>query len=140
MQQKPSDIARVQSPQALREVAIAFLHKYPEGGIFTVTGEMGAGKTTFIHAICDALGVEFQGSPTFSIVHEYALGGNKFISHFDLYRLKHSAELQDIGFEEYLDRKGYVFVEWPELAAPFFADNVHPIHIRDESGDRVISY
>ena len=82
---------------------------------FVVYGEMGAGKTTLIKEICTLLGVqENTSSPTFAIVNEYQ--GKVKIYHFDLFRIKDKSELEDIGFEEYLQGDDYVFVEWPALA------------------------
>lgn len=84
-------------------------------------GQMGAGKTTFIKTICLTLGVtEPTSSPTFSIVNEYT--GNSKIYHFDLFRINNPAELQEIGFIEYLENNDYVFIEWPEIIEPIFED------------------
>ncbi len=82
--------------------------------IFLFYGQMGAGKTTLINALCRELGVtENTSSPTFAIVNEYrSPKGNIF--HFDFYRLKNQTEALDIGFEEYLDSGKYCFIEWPE--------------------------
>ena len=81
---------------------------------------MGAGKTTFIKSICTYLGVSnAMSSPTYSIVNEYITHTNQLIFHFDLYRLTNSEELADIGFEEYLDKGDFIFIEWPELSLPF---------------------
>ena len=81
---------------------------------FLFYGQMGAGKTTLINALCHELGVtENTSSPTFAIVNEYhSPNGNIF--HFDFYRLKKQTEALDIGFEEYLDSGNYCFIEWPE--------------------------
>jgi len=91
-------------------------------------GEMGAGKTTLIKAICAQLGMKDDlSSPTFSIVNEY-VSGNKKVYHFDLYRIKKPEELVDIGFEEYIESGNYCFIEWPELIGEKWVDN--PFHIR----------
>jgi tRNA threonylcarbamoyladenosine biosynthesis protein TsaE len=88
--------------------------------VIAFNGEMGAGKTTFIKELCKTLGSQDDfGSPTYSIVNEYKLPKGK-IFHFDLYRLKNEEELFDLGFEEYLQSGNYCFIEWPELAQPFF--------------------
>lgn len=87
--------------------------------VFLFTAPMGSGKTTFIKALCRYLGVtDAMSSPTYSIVNEYGMDNGK-VFHFDLYRLKSSEELFELGFEEYLDSGNYVFIEWPELAMPF---------------------
>jgi tRNA threonylcarbamoyladenosine biosynthesis protein TsaE len=81
--------------------------------IWLFYGEMGAGKTTLIKAICRELGVRsIMTSPTFSIVNEY--DGNGVIYHFDCYRLKNEEEAYDIGLEEYLDSGRLCLIEWPE--------------------------
>lgn len=84
-------------------------------------GQMGAGKTTLIKSICLVLGVtEPTSSPTFSIVNEYK--GKSKIYHFDLFRINNPAELQEIGFIEYLENNDYVFIEWPEIIEPVYED------------------
>src|SRR5205085_2866368 len=94
--------------------------------IFALYGEMGAGKSTLVKSFCKALCVKEESvSPTFSLVNEYCINESVVktptttVFHFDLYRLKNAEELIDIGFEEYLSRDGYCFIEWPELAEPF---------------------
>lgn len=88
--------------------------------IFLFQGGMGAGKTTLIKRLCTKLGVEDEtGSPTFSIVNEYARK-NGPIYHFDLYRIEKEDELFDLGHEEYLHSGYLCLVEWPELAPSLF--------------------
>ena len=82
--------------------------------IFLFYGEMGAGKTTFIKALCDKLEVtDTVSSPTFSIVNEYA-GSKNTIYHFDFYRIKNQTEALDLGYEDYLYSGNYCLIEWPE--------------------------
>ena len=82
--------------------------------IFLFYGEMGAGKTTLIKALCEQLGVtEPVTSPTFSIVNEYR-AGSESVYHFDFYRLKNQTEALDMGYEEYFYSGAYCFIEWPE--------------------------
>ena len=82
--------------------------------IFLFYGDMGAGKTTLIKALCESLGTtEPVTSPTFSIVNEY-IGESRKIYHFDFYRLKNQTEALDMGYEEYFYSDNYCFVEWPE--------------------------
>jgi tRNA threonylcarbamoyladenosine biosynthesis protein TsaE len=82
--------------------------------IFLFYGDMGAGKTTLIKAICEHLGVtEPATSPTFAIVNEY-VGGKQKIYHFDFYRLKNESEALDMGYEEYFYSGACCFIEWPE--------------------------
>jgi tRNA threonylcarbamoyladenosine biosynthesis protein TsaE len=83
--------------------------------IWVFTGEMGAGKTTFIKAICSELGVvDNMSSPTFSIVNEYLTASSTKVFHFDFFRIKSEAEAYDIGTEEYFYTGNYCFIEWPE--------------------------
>jgi tRNA threonylcarbamoyladenosine biosynthesis protein TsaE len=90
------------------------IHHFGTNRIFLFYGEMGAGKTTLIKAICQYLGVtEPATSPTFSIVNEYEGRDNK-IFHFDFYRLKNETEALDMGYEEYFYSGAYCFIEWPE--------------------------
>ena len=90
--------------------------------IFLFYGDMGAGKTTLIKALCSELGsTDIITSPTFSIVNEYA-GPNK-IYHFDFYRLKNQNEALDIGCEEYFYSGSYCFIEWPEKIPDLLPDN-----------------
>jgi tRNA threonylcarbamoyladenosine biosynthesis protein TsaE len=82
--------------------------------IFVFKGEMGAGKTTFIKALCEELGVEdVVSSPTFSLVNEYA-AGNSPVYHFDFYRIRDIREAYDIGYEEYFFSGHICLIEWPE--------------------------
>jgi len=96
------------------ETASNLLNHFNTKKIFCFKGNLGAGKTTFISAICKILGSKnIISSPTFSIVNEYN-SENGIIYHFDLYRLKNLEEAMDIGFEEYIYSKSYCFIEWPE--------------------------
>lgn len=93
--------------------------------IFLFEAPMGAGKTTFIKALCRQLDVvDTMSSPTYAVVNEYATHTSQRLYHFDLYRLKSSMELLEIGFEEYLDSGSYLFIEWPELALPLIGAHV----------------
>ena len=93
--------------------------------VFLFDAPMGAGKTTFIKAICEVLGVtDSMSSPTYSIVNEYQTKDKSQVYHFDLYRLKDPEELFDIGFEDYVRSGNYLFIEWPEMAMPFLTSYV----------------
>lgn len=92
-------------------------------------GEMGAGKTTFVRAFCQYLGVEGNpSSPTYSLVNEYAYpaqdGSTALFHHLDLYRLRSPQEALDIGLEELLDDPWYCFIEWPELVEELLGEDV----------------
>lgn len=83
--------------------------------VILFNGEMGAGKTTFIKALCRALGIDgVTSSPTFSLVNEYISGSGETVYHFDVYRLKRETEALDMGIEEYLYSGNYCFIEWAE--------------------------
>jgi tRNA threonylcarbamoyladenosine biosynthesis protein TsaE len=85
--------------------------------VFTLEGNLGAGKTTFVQQICKILGVENKvQSPTFSIINEYNYNDSK-IYHMDLYRIKSTAELLEIGFEDYLFSGNYCFIEWSGIGS-----------------------
>jgi tRNA threonylcarbamoyladenosine biosynthesis protein TsaE len=131
---------RIENETQIEEAAKKILDYAGEKKIWLFYGEMGAGKTTLIKSICKLLGVKSElSSPTFSIVNEYHTESEKKIFHFDLYRLKNTNELKDIGFEEYLFSGNYCFIEWPELALEFL-DNVHlKISIEENKGVRNIS-
>src|SRR5476649_2470138 len=101
--------------------------------IFLFHGEMGAGKTTLIKALCAALGTDENiSSPTFSIVNEYLIPKGK-IYHFDFYRLKNQTEALDMGYEEYFYSGEYCFIEWPEKIADLLPPNYTEIHIDAQS-------
>ncbi|MGD2034385.1 MAG: tRNA (adenosine(37)-N6)-threonylcarbamoyltransferase complex ATPase subunit type 1 TsaE [Bacteroidales bacterium] len=99
----------------IARVADEFLTVADENRHFAFYGNMGAGKTTFITAICKILGVQdLVSSPSFAIIHEYSLGNGEQVFHFDFYRIKKSDELLEIGFYEYCNANSYCFIEWPE--------------------------
>lgn len=105
------------SPGSLDGAAIRILEAFPGERIFTFSGELGAGKTTFIKAFCRQLGVtDVVNSPSFSIINEYRAMDGKKIYHFDFYRIRRPEEILDIGFDEYTSGEYYCFMEWPELA------------------------
>ena len=97
--------------------------------VFLFHGQMGAGKTTLIKALCAALGTDENiSSPTFSIVNEYLIPKGK-IYHFDFYRLKNQAEAMDMGCEEYFYSGEYCFIEWPEKIPDLLPDSYVDIMI-----------
>lgn len=108
--------------------------------VFLFFGEMGAGKTTFIQALCAELGVtDLVASPTFSIVNEYN-SRQGVIYHFDFYRIKNEEEAFDIGFEEYLYSGNYCFIEWPEKITSLWPPNYVKVNVMAISDtQRVVS-
>lgn len=105
---------KVSNLEDLPDAAKKILELAGSNRVFLFYGEMGAGKTTLIKALCKELNVEDAvSSPTFSIVNEYS-GSNKIIYHFDFYRIKNETEAFDLGYEDYLYSEAYCFIEWPE--------------------------
>lgn len=120
----------LRKPSDAEEVASLILQSHAEARIFAFTGDLGAGKTTLIKALCKVLGVADQtSSPSFAIVNEYRTGSGDPLYHFDLYRLKAEEELEGIGFDEYLDSGNYCFIEWPELAAGHLPGDTLLVHL-----------
>jgi len=119
----------------IEQAADLFWRAFPQRRIFAFHGSMGAGKTTFIHALCATLGVtDTVGSPTFSIINEYRYGGGK-IYHLDLYRLKDEEEALRAGVEDVLYSGDLCLVEWPDRASGLFPDDT--VHCRLEMVDPV---
>ena len=107
---------KIQSIDQIHEAAREFIAAMGDNTVFAFYGSMGAGKTTFIKAICEELGVEdVINSPTFAIVNEYRSASAELIYHFDFYRIKREEEVYDMGYEDYLYSGALCFIEWPEL-------------------------
>lgn len=101
---------------SIRESAKEFIAQMGDHRVFLFYGSMGAGKTTFIRAICEELGVtDVVNSPTFAIVNEYTGGKGQPIYHFDFYRINKVEEAYDFGYEDYFYSGNVCFVEWPEM-------------------------
>ncbi len=124
----------VNNLQGLEAAASQVLSEMGQNKILAISGKMGAGKTTFIKALCNVLGVtDVVSSPTFSLVNEYVSEDNGSIYHFDLYRLKKINEVYDIGYEEYFFSDHFCFVEWPELILELLPDSY--VYLRIEVCD-----
>ena len=107
----------ISSLQELDKAAVRFFELAGENTVIALSGEMGAGKTTFIQALCRNLGVKVEvNSPTFSLVNEYFTPVGNSIFHFDLYRIETPDELFDMGYEEYFYSGSICLIEWPEKA------------------------
>lgn len=103
--------------------------------VFLFFGEMGAGKTTSIKALCTELGVsDAVSSPTFALINEYEYPGG-LIYHFDCYRLKNPVEALDFGIEEYLSSGAYCFIEWPEKIEGLWPDSYMAVSITNPNQD-----
>lgn len=122
------------SHDELNKFADLFWNSFPDATIFAFHGDMGAGKTTLITALCHAKGVtEVIGSPTFSIINEYVFNKNNksnSIFHMDLYRLNSLEEIIRAGVEDCLESGSICMVEWPEKAAELFDERAVNIFIK----------
>ncbi len=99
----------------IHEAARSFIENMGDHTVFAFYGEMGAGKTTFIKAICEVLGVEdVINSPTFAIINEYRSETGELIYHFDFYRINKIEEAYDLGYDDYFYSGALCFIEWPE--------------------------
>jgi len=106
----------INSIESLDRSARQLLDAFPDNRIFAFYGEMGAGKTTFIKALCRVLHVtDITSSPSFGLIHEYASEKGESVYHFDFYRIERVEEIFDIGYEEYMFSGEYCFLEWPEM-------------------------
>lgn len=127
---------------ALADAARTFIEAMDQATVFAFRGEMGAGKTTFIKAICEALGVEDTiNSPTFAIVNEYRSATAELIYHFDCYRIKKEEEALDFGFEDYMDSGALCFIEWPENVENLLPGDCVNVRITvNEDGSRSVEF
>ena len=120
----------------LPRAAKAFLDHKGDSNIVAFYGAMGAGKTTFITAVCEALGVrDVVTSPTFTIVNEYRDGAGEPVYHFDFYRINRLSEALDIGLFEYFDSDCLCLVEWPEMIEELLPDDTLKVRILVEDAD-----
>jgi tRNA threonylcarbamoyladenosine biosynthesis protein TsaE len=124
----------------LKPIAKQLLNDFKQERVFAFKAEMGAGKTTFIKAICEELKVEtIVNSPTFAIVNSYFSDIVGEIYHFDFYRLKDECEAFDIGFEEYIDSGRYCFIEWVEKVENLLPPKYVLVQIQEkQEGERQI--
>ena len=120
----------------IQSAAAAFLAAVKNTKVIALHAEMGAGKTTFVHALCNELGVaDAVSSPTFSIINEYTTAAGKTIYHLDLYRLKSVQEAINAGVEDCLYSGNLCLVEWPEIAPAIFPEDTLHVHIEIAGND-----
>ncbi len=131
---------KISSVKELKQVAQKLISEFPDERIFAFYGKMGAGKTTFIQAICKILGTNDNvTSPTFALINEYKTNDFDSIFHFDFYRIKEIEEAFDLGYEDYLYSGDYCFIEWPEKIESILPDHIVEVHIKvDEKENRII--
>jgi tRNA threonylcarbamoyladenosine biosynthesis protein TsaE len=132
--------AEIDSLNEINHIADKFLEAHPADRIFAFYGQMGAGKTTFIKALCEQLHVvDYVTSPTFALVNEYQTADSKSVFHLDFYRIKNIQEAFDIGYEEYFSSGEYCFIEWPELIETLLPPVAVKVYIREtENKKRMI--
>ena len=132
---------KISDLEHISEAAQAFVENIDDHTVFAFYGKMGAGKTTFIKAICEELGVsDVITSPTFAIVNEYTAQDSP-IYHFDFYRIKKLEEVYDMGFEDYFYSGDLCLIEWPELIEEILPADAVKVSIAENSdGSRTVSY
>ena len=131
---------KIQSIETIRESAREFIENMGEHKVFAFYGKMGAGKTTFVKAVCEELGVDdVITSPTFAIVNEYEAKPQtsnlkpQTIYHFDFYRIKKLEEVYDMGYEDYFYSGALCFIEWPELIEDLLPDDAVKVSIEENA-------
>lgn len=132
---------KIQSLEQISEAAREFIAGMGDDRVFAFYGKMGAGKTTFIKALCEELGVtDPVTSPTFAIVNEYMAGNGSPIYHFDFYRIKRQQEVLDLGFEDYAYSGNLCLMEWPELIPDLLPEDCVSVTIEEQDDEtRIIT-
>ena len=134
---------KIQSLEQIHEAAREFISAMGDNTVFALYGKMGAGKTTFVKALCEELGVsDVITSPTFAIVNEYRSDETgELIYHFDFYRIKKLEEVYDMGYEDYFYSGALCFIEWPELIEDVLPGDAVKVYIDEqEDGSRKIHF
>ena len=133
---------KINDLEHIREAARQFIDAMGDQHVFAFYGHMGAGKTTFIKAICEELGVDdVVTSPTFAIVNEYTAADSIPIYHFDFYRIKKLEEVYDMGYEDYFYGDGLCFIEWPEMMEELLPEGATKVQIAENpDGTRTVSW
>ena len=133
---------KINSLDNINQAAKEFVAQMDDHSVFAFYGKMGAGKTTFIKAICEELGVtDTITSPTFAIINEYRSDSTgELIYHFDFYRIKKLEEVYDMGYEDYFYSGAICFIEWPELIEDVLPGDAVTVTIKEqEDGSRLIT-
>lgn len=132
----------IRNISCIEDAAREFLRQTQGVTVYAFYGRMGAGKTTFISAVCSVLGVGDEvASPTFTIVNEYRASDGTPVFHFDFYRIEKLSEVLDIGYEEYLDSGGICLMEWPEKIEELLPEDVLRVSIvEEEDGSRTVTF
>ena len=124
----------------LPKVAVQLIERFGDKKIICFYGQMGAGKTTLIKAICNQLGVaENVSSPTFSLVNEYKDKNADSIFHFDFYRIAKESEVYDMGYEDYFFSGNLCLIEWADLIPNLIPSSALKVFIEVENEKRVIT-
>lgn len=132
---------QIKSLDTIHDAAKQFIKAMDDNTVFAFYGKMGVGKTTFIKAICEELGVtDVINSPTFAIVNEYRSDTTaELIYHFDFYRIKKIEEVYDMGYEDYFYSGALCFIEWPELIEDLLPGDAVRIDISEQKdGSRLV--
>ena len=131
---------KIEHLENIRESAREFISQMGDAKVFAFYGQMGAGKTTFIKAVCEELGVsDVITSPTFAIVNEYT--ASVPVYHFDFYRIKKLEEVYDMGYEDYFYSGALCFIEWPELIEELLPEDAVRVTISEErDGTRSVTF
>lgn len=132
----------IKSLDDIKSAASQFIDNMGQSTIFAFYGKMGAGKTTFIKAICENLGVEdVITSPTFALINEYTDGEGDPVYHFDFYRIKKLDEVYDMGYEDYFYSGHLCLIEWPGLIEDLLPDDAVKVTISvDDDGTRTVEF
>ena len=134
---------RIESTAGLETAAREFLAAVGDRRLIAFFAPMGAGKTTFITAVCKVLGVreDAVSSPTFAIVNEYRTASGESVYHFDFYRIEKLEEALDIGLYDYLDSGALCLMEWPENIEPLLPPDTLRVRISvGPDGSRLVSF
>lgn len=132
---------KIKSLEGIADAARQFVDAMGENKVFAMFGPMGVGKTTFVKAVCEILGVEDTiTSPTFAIVNEYRTNTGDQIFHFDFYRIRKVEEVYDMGYEDYVYSGAVCFLEWPELIEELLPEDAVRVTLsEEEDGTRTIT-